>query len=114
MMLARAAGIAKLPDNLSDDAKAALIDAATAFLRAGGSIRLSDWADLDAAERAAFEEASIIAEVAKAARLAVALSGPDGLARVLAEVDGGDASAQLACEAAVERILSRPREVVRE
>lgn len=62
---------------------------AESFLRAGGSVSLSDWARLEIAEKKALLEAGERVRTTTIVKLAIALRGPAGVAEVLAPFDGG-------------------------
>lgn len=62
---------------------------AEAFLSAGGSITLGDWADMDQATRDAFEAAGLAVEARRLARLAAALGNHVAATQILEPHDGG-------------------------
>lgn len=77
------------------------------FLRCRGTILWNQWEDMDPATKALFIEAGEQLEVERASLLAVALSGPEGAARVYSKVDGGDALVKSSLLAAVGRAVER-------
>lgn len=98
MNLLRAAGILEVPtgEELSSEAVLhRLASTAADFLRAGGTLTLSDWRDLTLTERAAFVAAGHAVDAERAARRGAAAQGLAGAAGVLSEADGGEAAASV-------------------
>lgn len=99
MKLYHSAGIHPSPEP-TDEARQLLVAAAVLFARAGGTVSLSEWADLSSLEQEALASARYAADVERACMAGLAAQGPAQAAKVYAAVDGGDALAQLVTDAA--------------
>lgn len=99
--------IAPLHDEEADKALPALTRQAERFLRAGGTLTLQDWTLLDPISRVAFEAAGCRVRSELAARTGLAAQSLGGALEVLADVDGGEARAKVACEMAAAKALQR-------
>ncbi len=84
-----------------------LVETALTFLRCGGRLSLLDFALLSGPSRAAFAAAGDMFRAATAAQIGAAASGPEGAANVLAEVDGGQAKADLAVSRVADKAAAR-------
>ncbi len=90
MSLLRRAAL--LPDGeLDDEGLGLLLDAAVDFRRGGGGLRLLDWCELDAEERAALIEAADELRGEVASLMGWAAQSPLQAAQVAAPWDGGAA-----------------------
>ncbi len=105
-LLMQAAGVA-LSDSQEQELEPLLIETAMAFLRSGGGLSLQDYALLGPASRAAFARAGDMLRATSAAQHGTAAAGPDGVARVLAELDGGQTAADLAVARIADKAAKR-------
>ena len=111
MRLALAAGIYEpVPTDLESSAPAAFerldVEAAD-FLRAGGVVSLSEWAELGEVERTAFVRAGVSVSAERAAAAGLASQGVRGVAEVMRQADGGAAASGLTLESALSAVAER-------
>ena len=82
-----------IPDDADppDEPKAVqlVLDAFTMFYRAKGVMSFTEWGQLPGWARAIAARAAELVERERAALVGLAVSGPDGYARVVAPLDGG-------------------------
>lgn len=105
MKLANALGLVEM-ENVPDEAKEIMQEAAERFLMAGGSLDLQTWLDLSESEREAFERAFDRIETARILRFCGCLLDPDQRAETALALDGGGLSDHLALEGAVEGVCA--------
>lgn len=95
-----------------DGAETSLLREAADFVAAGGTVTLSEWADLSAPERAALLLARRANDDARVAALALAIQDPRVAVGLLESSDGGAMRRQLALHdalsAAIERLRAEP------
>ncbi len=71
-----------------------VLDAFTMFYRAKGVVSFAEWAQLPGWARAVAARAAELVERERAALVGLAVSGPEGYARVVAPLDNGLAAEQ--------------------
>ena len=100
-----ACGIGDVEGN--DGLGAVTTECAEAFLRAGGSIALAEWASLNDMSRAALVDAGNRIATERAVMCGLASLGPDQAAKVMQSADGGATRIRLALERVVAKALDR-------
>lgn len=108
-MLMRGVGLVAAPAELSEQQRDDLKAWATGFLLCGGVISLPEWSMLLTCEREALLSAAESVRAMDAARLALALAGPEAAAKAIAPADGGAALDQRLCERACDVAAVRLR-----
>lgn len=93
----------------SEEAATELTFAAEAFLRAGGSVSLAEWARLLPVERAALTAAGVALAAEAASAAGLASQGPLQAAAVLAPADDGQARNGILLADAVARAVASAR-----
>lgn len=87
--------------------EAQLVADAQDFFEAGGVLSWGEWSAFDPTQKGAFRVAKQADEVDRLTRLALALSGEEGLAEIAAPLDDGDAIVALALDRAMDRVVAR-------
>lgn len=100
MMLFRSIGVVPEP-NCDDPTRALLLEGAFAFLRARGTVSLSEWNMLTADSKAALTQAGKSLDVERSVWTGLSSQSPQQAAQVMALIDGGDAASQLFVDTAV-------------
>ena len=80
---------------------------AESFLRAGGTLTLGDWTELDHRERTAFVEAGERIRAEHAVQIAAGVFNPQYRASLYSVLDGGSEAARVAVESAVQEAASK-------
>ena len=89
------------PETLDQEATDALLQTAEAFLRGGGSVTLTEWGCLTQVSQSALIIAGNKIRTEQAAKIGHATEGPEAVADVMSEVDGGLTKARLNLAVAV-------------
>ena len=101
--------IAGVTPEQAPQARDALTQHALWYLESGGTLSLSDWAELDQLERVAFVAAGRHMAIKQAERIGLAMQGEIGALKLRAEVDQGRAHDAALLSAAVDQVAAQRR-----